>query len=27
VPDKDGTYPLPMPASFKIQSLTKPVVS
>ena len=27
VPDKDGNYPLPMPATFKIQSVTKPVVS
>jgi predicted dehydrogenase len=27
VPDKDGNYSLPMPATFKIQSVTKPVVS
>jgi myo-inositol 2-dehydrogenase / D-chiro-inositol 1-dehydrogenase len=27
VPDKDGNYALPMPATFKIQSVTKPVVS
>jgi predicted dehydrogenase len=27
VPDKDGNYSLPMPATFKIQSATKPVVS
>jgi predicted dehydrogenase len=27
LPDKDGNYPLPMPATFKIQSVTQPVVS
>jgi predicted dehydrogenase len=27
VPDKDGNYPLPMPASFKVVSVTAPVVS
>ena len=27
MPDKDGTYPLPMPATFKVTSVTQPVVS
>ena len=27
MPDKDGNYPPPMPATFKIQSVTKPAVS
>lgn len=27
LPDKDGAYPLPMPASFKIQTVTKPATS
>ncbi|MFM7206102.1 MAG: Gfo/Idh/MocA family protein [Planctomycetaceae bacterium] len=27
LPDKDGSYPPPMPATFKIQSVTKPAVS
>jgi len=27
MPDKDGNYPLPMPATFKITSVTQPVVS
>jgi predicted dehydrogenase len=27
LPDKDGTYALPMPATFKITSVTKPAVS
>jgi hypothetical protein len=26
-PDKDGNYPLPMPATFKVTSVTQPVVS
>ena len=27
MPDKDGNYPPPMPATFKLQSVTKPAVS